>query len=178
MPVHILTIAFDPERDMFHDDELTRFLLNKRLKNLRPEFFQMNGRPYWSVFIEYEVALSPSPEPESEKEGFDEPQNMLYRRLREWRKEAAAKDGVPVYIIATNSQLADIVKAAPESLEALRQIHGFGKKKLERHGKDIIEMVRAFHEKKPVRQKAQKEQKDENSGKDEVRPVPTEKEEL
>jgi len=31
MPAHIITLLFDPETEMFHDEELSRFLLNKRV---------------------------------------------------------------------------------------------------------------------------------------------------
>lgn len=47
-------------------------------------------------------------------------------------------------MIATNRQLEAIVLALPTSLEALGQIAGFGKKKVERYGKALTAMVRAF----------------------------------
>jgi len=68
----------------------------------------------------------------SEKEtlGLDEPQRLLFDRLRTCRKEAAEKAGVPVYIVATNKRLSDIVRTAPESLETLKGIKGFGNSKI------------------------------------------------
>lgn len=149
MEIRILTIPFDPDKEIFQDEELTRFLLNKRVKSLRPEFFQINGRPYWSVFIEYETVLSQKI-PKSDL--LDEPQNLLFQRLRQWRKEKAEKEGIPVYIIATNSQLTELVKRAPKSAESLRQIRGFGKKKTDKYGKELISMIRAFYEKKTAPQ--------------------------
>lgn len=143
MPVRILTIAFNPLQERFLDDELRSFLLNKTVKMMRPEFFQFHGQPFWSVFIEYENVLA-APVPPAD--GLDGPRRLLLQRLREWRKEQAEKGGVPVYIIATNKQLADLVSRAPMGLEALSQIDGFGKKKLERFGKEIVEIVRAFHQ--------------------------------
>jgi superfamily II DNA helicase RecQ len=148
MPVHIITLPFDPETEMFHDEELSRFLLNKRVVTLRPEFFLTNGRPYWSVFVEYETVLSASDD-RIESNNLDEPQRLLLQRLKEWRKEKAAAEGVPVYILATNSQLVDLIKQTPQTLESLRQIHGFGRKKCEKYGADIIGIIHAFYEKKP-----------------------------
>ncbi len=49
-----------------------------------------------------------------------------------------------MYIIATNKELANIVSSAPKSLEALRLIQGFGQKKTQRHGQEILEIVRHF----------------------------------
>ena len=37
------------------------------------------------------------------------------------------------------------------TLEALRDIHGFGKKKIARYGTYLIEMIKSFYEKKPAR---------------------------
>lgn len=44
MPVHIFTVPFDPEKGVFQDDDLRKFLLNKRILALRPEFFS-DARP-------------------------------------------------------------------------------------------------------------------------------------
>lgn len=148
MPVRIFTITFDPQHEVFQDEELRAFLLNKRVNTLHPEFFQANGKAYWSVFTEYETVLSADPQ---KNDGLNAPQKLLYQRLREWRKETAEKEGIPAYIIANNSQIAEVVMRAPRSLEALRQIHGFGKKKVERYGKTILEIINDFYEKKPAK---------------------------
>lgn len=151
MPVRILTIPFDPDRELFRDEDLINFLLNKRVKKLRPEFFSLDGRPYWTLFVDYETILK---DQEGVKEdGLDEAQMLLLQRMREWRKEKAEKDGVPVYIIATNKQLVDVVRLAPLSLEALRQVHGFGKKKVDKHGDEVVKIIKNFYEKSPLRSK-------------------------
>ena len=69
VPIRILTIPFDSERELFFDDELRSFLLNKKVKLVKPEFFQRDGRPFWSVFVDYEVVLS---EPEKKRAGSKE----------------------------------------------------------------------------------------------------------
>ncbi len=127
MPIRLFTIPFDPKQELFQDEELRAFLLNKQIKTLRPEFFQTNGKAYWSIFAEYENVFSTDIE---KSDGLNEPQKLLFQRLREWRKETANKEGIPVFIIANNSQLAEVVLRAPKTLESLRQIHGFGKKKV------------------------------------------------
>ena len=146
MAVRIFTVPFDAEKEIFFDEDFSRFLLNKNVKSLKPEFFQLNSRAYWTVFVEYEAVLNP----EKAEDGLDESQRLLMKRLRQWRKEKGEQQGIPVFIIATNKQLVDIIHRAPNSLETLREINGFGKKKVERHGKDLIEIIKAFYEKKPA----------------------------
>lgn len=148
MPVRVFTIPFDPQHNVFHDEELSKFLLNKQVTALRPEFFQRNGEPFWTIFIEYESVLT---EKFHEANTLDGPERLLFQRLREWRREKAEQEGIPVFIIANNRELLDLVKKAPKTLETLRDIRGFGKKKLERYGKELLAMIAAFYEQTPAR---------------------------
>ena len=54
MAFRIITVFFDNERGVFPDNELNNFLLDKKVKSYRVEFFIHAGMPYWSVFLEYE----------------------------------------------------------------------------------------------------------------------------
>ncbi len=141
MPFGIITIPFDPEKECFLEEDLNNFCLNKKIKNFKAEFFMLKNKPYWTVFIEYEVVMD---EDEREK-SFSEAQSLLYQRLKEWRREKAEELGVPVYIIATNSELKQIVIQSPKTIEALKRIKGFGKKKIEKHGKEIIQLIKNFY---------------------------------
>lgn len=145
--VHILTAPFDPAAGLFDDEAVQRFLLNKRVRRLVPAFFAQDGRAYWSVWVEYEppTGTAPSQRPTAGRErSLDATQQRLYDRLSAWRKAKAEAAGVPVYVVATNAQLADVARLTPRSLEALRQVKGFGKSKLERYGREILALVGGF----------------------------------
>jgi superfamily II DNA helicase RecQ len=75
-----------------------------------------------------------------------EVERILFDKFREWRKETAENEGIPVYIVATNNQIASIIRLRPKSLEQLKTIDGFGKKKIEKYGKIIVEKIKAFYE--------------------------------
>ncbi len=47
-------------------------------------------------------------------------------------------------MIANNRQLLVIVEKEITSIEALKQIHGFGQKKVEKYGKEISDLMRSF----------------------------------
>jgi len=142
----IITIPFDRQQKGFDDELLNRFVLNKRLSTYRSEFFRDGEDSYWSIFIEYETVLEKTTAKETLL--LSEPQKLLMERLRAWRKEAAELTGVPVFIVATNRELFDVIRQAPVSLEALKQIKGFGKGKIEKYGKEIIALVSAFYSEK------------------------------
>jgi superfamily II DNA helicase RecQ len=152
MAIRLFTISFDPKQGGFHDEEVNKFLLNKQVKTVRPEFFHVNGHPFWTMYIEYETVL---PDRFRETSALNEPQRLLLQRLREWRREKAEQAGIPVFIIATNSELLALVTRAPRTLEALRDIRGFGKKKVERYGKELLDLIAAFYETPPVQRQEQ-----------------------
>ena len=144
----IITIPFDRGQNGFDDTILNKFLLNKSLTSYRAEFFEDGGEKFWTLLLEYDPLLEKGHK--KEEEHLDESQRMLMNRLKAWRKEKAEKDGVPAYIVATNKELVQIIRAAPKSLEGLKNIKGFGQGKVSRHGKEIVEIIKGFFEKSPV----------------------------
>jgi superfamily II DNA helicase RecQ len=144
MAVRVFAMPFDPQQEVFHDEDLQKFLLNKQVKKIRPEFFSQNGRAYWTVYVEYDLVLKDT---SREAEALDEPQRLLFQRLREWRREKAEQQGIPVFLIAKNRELLDLVHQTPKTVEALRDIHGFGKKKIDRYGQEVLGLIRGFYEK-------------------------------
>ena len=61
--------------------------------------------------------------------------------LRLWRKERAAADGVPPYVVFSNVTLDALAELGPTSLAALAQVHGLGPVKIERYGGGILRIV-------------------------------------
>lgn len=141
----ILTIPYDPSIKSFNEEILNDFCLNKQLKGYRTEFFMHEGLPSWTVFLEYEQVIGK--EDGTDTSGMNEAERLLFDRLKQWRREQAEKEGVPTYIVATNRELKDIIRQAPRSLEALKTIRGFGKKKVEKYGAAVTELIRAFYDK-------------------------------
>ncbi len=71
----------------------------------------------------------------------------LFNILRKWRMEKASELGVPAYIIMHQKSLLDLLGKLPVSLKELAEVNGFGKKKIEQFGEEIIDMVIAFKKK-------------------------------
>jgi ATP-dependent DNA helicase RecQ len=66
----------------------------------------------------------------------------LFERLKAWRRETAAADGVPAYVILHDRVLRDIARNRPDSATALGAIAGIGENKLRRFGAALLERVR------------------------------------
>jgi DNA helicase II / ATP-dependent DNA helicase PcrA len=71
------------------------------------------------------------------------PDDALLEALRRWRRERAASDGVPAYVVFHDTTLAEIADARPHSLPALRRVRGMGPTKLERYGPEILAVIEA-----------------------------------
>ena len=67
---------------------------------------------------------------------------MLYNSLRALRTSLARRDGVPAYVVFTDSTLREISLHKPATLEALRQIPGIGDRKLQKYGNDILKAIK------------------------------------
>jgi ATP-dependent DNA helicase RecQ len=67
---------------------------------------------------------------------------FLFEALRGWRREEAARQGLPPYVIFHDRTLQEIAHARPVSLDALSHLGGVGAAKLERYGEAVLRVVR------------------------------------
>ncbi len=65
----------------------------------------------------------------------------VFDALRQWRREQAAEQGVPPYVIFHDATLLAIAEARPATLAELSQLSGVGRAKLERYGEAVLEVV-------------------------------------
>ena len=65
----------------------------------------------------------------------------LFERLREWRRDRAATESVPAFVIFTDATLQLIAEHRPRDAEAMLRISGVGRSKLERYGDDVLTLT-------------------------------------
>ena len=125
-------------------DELNRFLSTHRIVSVKREIVAgLDGCVVFVVEwlsksiqtnatsvgkIDYRTALSP--------EHF-----RLFSKLRDLRKELAETDGVPVYAVFTNAQLAQIAERHVNSMPELAGIDGIGTGRVEKYGERICNLM-------------------------------------
>lgn len=68
----------------------------------------------------------------------------LFDALRAWRREEAARQAVPPYVIFHDSTLADIASDRPNASAGLARIGGVGQGKLERYGEAVLALVKRY----------------------------------
>jgi len=70
----------------------------------------------------------------------------LNEYLREWRRNVAKDKGISAFLVLHDSALEDLCLVEPSNLEELRRVSGFGDKKVEMYGKEILEAIQNFRQ--------------------------------
>jgi len=65
----------------------------------------------------------------------------VFEALRAWRKEAAAAEGVPPFMLFFDAALREMADAQPGSMEGLLQIKGVGTAKAHKYGRDVLRVI-------------------------------------
>jgi len=68
----------------------------------------------------------------------------LRKYLREWRRNTAKQQGVPAYVVMHDTSLDEICRICPGTVTDLLKITGFGNRKAELYGTQIIEALSQF----------------------------------
>lgn len=133
--------------------ELNAFLAGHRVLRVARELVERESSPGWAICVEYlESGSMAAPSPARGKSGSSKidyrevlgaEDFALFAKLREQRKALAEKEGVPVYAVFTNEQLAEIAKARPQSRNALGGIAGIGEAKVEKFADALLPILAA-----------------------------------
>jgi ATP-dependent DNA helicase PIF1 len=67
----------------------------------------------------------------------------LYDKLKQWRYQRAASDSVPPYVVAQNKALEAVAATKPTTKQQLLALSGFGTRKVDAYGDDILALVAA-----------------------------------
>jgi hypothetical protein len=114
------------------------------------------GRHFWSLCIEYlprragDAAGSPRSLGDAQRPRVDYREILSqdafdrFAKLRTLRKELAEAEGVPVYTVLTNAQLADLARFVPQTKTTLATIEGFGPAKLDRYAEPFLALLRTW----------------------------------
>ncbi|OAI15621.1 hypothetical protein A1359_09430 [Methylomonas lenta] len=152
MTLHFFAISAQSPQPA--QDEFNRFCLAHRVVNIERQFVADGANAYWALCVTLAVADASLPDalkaPDSRaksnaggsrvdyKTVLNEQDFALYAALRNWRKSVAEAEGVPVYAVFTNEQLAEIVRRRVDSLTVLGAIDGVGSSRVQRYGLTLL----------------------------------------
>lgn len=76
----------------------------------------------------------------------------LFTTLKEWRSQQAQEQNLAHYQVMHQKTLVQLAVTLPDSLQALLQVKGIGKRLAERYGDELVAMVRSYRKKHNIQQ--------------------------
>ncbi len=70
----------------------------------------------------------------------------LYDLIRNWRNAKSSELGLSVFMVLPLKTMRALSNQVPSNMEELKLVHGFGKRKLERFGEDLLELLNSYRE--------------------------------
>lgn len=134
-------------------DELNHFLSVHRIVSVRKDLVSDSSGAYWAIAVEYLNRLQDGTQTvinrrESKQVDYREvlspAQFALFAELRNIRKQIATREGVPIYTIFTNQQLADMVTGHVDSKTALSKVNGVGASRVDKYGDEFLKAIVNF----------------------------------
>jgi len=136
-------------------EEINRFLRGHRIVQTMKELVINNGTSNWAILVEY-LDNHDKKTGEQIKSKIDYKEILtpadftLYSKLRDIRKKLAEENGLPVYAVCTNEQIAEIAKRKPNSLAECMKIDGIGQGKADKYIPAFLDCIAVDKNEKPA----------------------------
>jgi superfamily II DNA helicase RecQ len=127
--------------------ELNALLARYRIVAVERRFVDQGVQSFWAICVDYIVSNKDASSAPVQRERIDYKEKLSaeqfkqFAQLRDLRKDLAQAEGVPVYAIFTNEQLAKMVVDRTITQTALAQIDGVGAARVEKYGKPFLKRL-------------------------------------
>lgn len=127
-------------------DELNRYLDQNRVVSVQKELIQCRGEPQLIFIVETTRSnlgenTVKKPPCVDYKEILDADEFIVFCQLRDCRKQLAESEGVPVFTVFTNAQLASMVSNRCNSLDSLANVSGIGQARVSKYGEAVLAIL-------------------------------------
>ena len=139
MQLKIFTIPINYGDDM--EQELNRFLRSHKILEVDRQIVVLDNSAYWSFAVSYLPTAAGNSQSAAQKSARVDYKKVLdaasferFNTYRNIRKKVAQAEGIPVYTIFTNHELAEMAKISRLiTLDDLKEIPGIGHRKVEKY---------------------------------------------
>jgi ATP-dependent DNA helicase RecQ len=114
------------------------WLSHEHPKSPKSSLAQKQAKTRGANSVQPVKTFTPLPLSEAEQE--------LREYLVAWRRETAAKQGVPAFVVMHDTSLEELCRKRPDSIAGIRRVHGFGEHKTQLYGPDILKALQKFRE--------------------------------
>lgn len=163
MRCKIFTVPLDSEAALDQERKIDTFMDANNVKRMFASMANQPEGPMWSLLLIYEgeapgaqkpaaspsVAVGIDRRPSSGAMDSGTPLSSAEVKsiiaLKKWRADAAAQEGVPLYMVAQNRWLEDMVRLPVRTLEDLKKVAGFSEWRVQKYGGRIVEILNTCH---------------------------------
>lgn len=130
--------------------ELNAFLRNHKVLSLDRRWVDQGGNSFWSFCIDYLDSAAGSTRAAASgrqaarvdyRELLNDKEFVLFAKLRDLRKDVAQAEGIPVYSVFNNEQLAQMVQKRVRTKADLEAIVGVGEARIEKYAARFLELL-------------------------------------
>ena len=134
-------------------EELNAFVASHRVAHIERKWIDQGTQSAWAFCVEYVLAspaLPSNPRSQLSRNRIDyktilSPDEFtIFSQLRELRKELSQQEGVPVFALFNNEQLAQMVQRRCSSKADLLSIEGIGEAKVEKYFEKLLALLSKF----------------------------------
>lgn len=131
-------------------ETLNAFLRSHRIIHIEKRFSDVSGTPGWAICVEYldgpasagdAGAANADRKRVDYREVLDEATFKIFAALRACRKGIAESEGVPIYVVMTNEQMAAVAERRCATLHDLGIIDGMGDARIKKYGERLLEAL-------------------------------------
>lgn len=144
MKVKVFTIRLVSEKFFADQKGLNDFLETVTFVKSATHFVEAEDVSYWSVMVHFEDLYETKKLEEIKEARLNTKQLEVFQTLKQWRAEKAGKMKMANFMVCHNSELIDIAFNQPKDIDELRLIKGFGNRKADKYGDDIISVLNAM----------------------------------
>ena len=145
MPIKFFVI---PIQDLeAAESESNAFLGSHTVVRVERNWVDQGPASFWSLCVDYLEAGSRGSQQARRRDRVDyreklsEEDFILYSKLRDLRKEIAQAEGVPLYNVFNNNQLATMIEKKARSKAELESIAGAGDARVEKYGQQFLDFM-------------------------------------
>jgi len=148
MRCKIFSVPLESEKAFDREQKLNDFLGATNVKRVFASLANQPEGPMWSVLFFYEDGAQVSQTTPARPDAPMVPDIPLTGEqvksiiaLKKWRTDQAALEGVPLYMVAQNKWLEDIVRMPARTLDDLTKVKGLGEWRVQKYGAKIVEIL-------------------------------------
>ena len=127
-------------------EDLNAYLSSHRIASVSREMVQTGNGAMLVFIVETVAGKAPAGTPQEQakidyRDVFNDADFAVFSRLRDERKKIALAEGVPIYTVFSNAQLAEMVKRRAKTVAELGAIEGIGMARVEKHGAQMVALL-------------------------------------